>query len=75
MWRFFFNLDTMRINTYNDNREGANEKTLFAKAGWYLKRNGSQHDIYTNGVDSEAVPRHPDINERLAKALIKKWGL
>ena len=38
---------------------------LFAKAGWYLKRNGSQHDIYTNGVDSEAVPRHPDINERL----------
>lgn len=47
---------------------------LFAKAGWYLKRNGSQHDIYTNGVDSEAVPRHPDINERLAKALIKKWG-
>ena len=24
---------------------------LFAKAGWYLKRNGSQHDIYTNGVD------------------------
>lgn len=19
---------------------------LFAKAGWYLKRNGSQHDIY-----------------------------
>ncbi len=48
---------------------------LFVKAGWYLKRNGSQHDIYTNGVDSEAVPRHPDINERLAKALIKKWGL
>lgn len=48
---------------------------LFAKAGWYLKRNGSQHDIYTNGVDSEAVPRHPDINERLEKALIKKWGL
>lgn len=47
---------------------------LFAKAGWYLKRNGSQHDIYTNGVDSEAVPSHPDINERLAKALIKKWG-
>lgn len=45
---------------------------LFAKAGWYLKRNGSQHDI---GVDSEAVPHHPDINERLAKALIKKWGL
>lgn len=48
---------------------------LFAKAGWYFKRNGAQHDIYTNGVDSEAIPRHQDINERLAKALIKKWGL
>lgn len=48
---------------------------LFIKAGWYLKRNGSQHDIYTNGIDNEAIPQHPDVNERLAKALIKKWEL
>lgn len=48
---------------------------LFEKAGWYLKRNGASHDIYTDGINSEAIPRHPDVNERLAKGLIKRWGL
>lgn len=48
---------------------------LFEQAGWYLKRNGGSHDIYTDGTHTEVIPRHPDINERLAKALIKKWGL
>ena len=43
---------------------------LFEKAGWYLS-----HDIYTDGINSEAIPRHPDVNERLAKELIKRWGL
>jgi len=43
--------------------------------GWYLKRHGADHDIYTNGIAQEPVPRHPDINERLAKAIIKRQGL
>ena len=30
--------------------------------GWYLKRHGAEHDIYTNGKQSEPIPRHPDIN-------------
>ncbi|MCM1184753.1 MAG: type II toxin-antitoxin system HicA family toxin [Roseburia sp.] len=47
----------------------------FEKGGWYLLRNGGRHDVYTNGEDIEEIPRHPDIKERLAKNLIKKWGL
>lgn len=43
--------------------------------GWYLKRHGSNHDIYTNGTDREAVPRHPKMNEELAKAIIKRRKL
>jgi predicted RNA binding protein YcfA (HicA-like mRNA interferase family) len=43
--------------------------------GWYLKRNGAEHDIYTNGIASEPIPRHPDVNERTAKAIIKRRGL
>jgi len=43
--------------------------------GWYLLRNGSNHDIYTDGNNIEPIPRHPDINERLAKSIIKKLGL
>ena len=48
---------------------------LLLKNGWYLKRNGSSHDVYTNGIDSEAIPRHKEIKENLAKAIIKKRGL
>ena len=48
---------------------------LFENAGWYLKRNGGRHDVYTDGKHTEAISRHPDINERLAKELIKRWGL
>ncbi len=48
---------------------------LFEKAGWKLRRNGGSHDIYTDGKNIEVIPRHADIDERLARGLIKKWGL
>lgn len=48
---------------------------LFEKNGWYLLRNGHEHDVYTNGVEKEPVPRHREINEQLAKAIIRKHGL
>lgn len=48
---------------------------LFKEAGWYFLRNGANHEIYTDGKNQEAIPRHPDIKENLARGLIKKWGL
>ena len=48
---------------------------ILEKNGWYLKRNGANHDLYTNGKVTETIPRHPDINERLAKEIIKRQGL
>ena len=42
---------------------------LLEKNGWYLKRNGSGHDIYTNGKESETIPRHNELKENLAKAI------
>ncbi len=48
---------------------------MFEAKGWSLKRHGNEHDIYTDGNHSEPIPRHREIDERLAKALIKKWGL
>lgn len=48
---------------------------LFSKKGWELKRNGGNHDVWTNGKETEQIPRHKEVNERLAKALIKKHGL
>ena len=48
---------------------------LFEKNGWYLKRNGGNHDVYTNGKETEAIPRHKEVKENLAKAIIKRRGL
>lgn len=45
------------------------------KNGWYLKRNGGNHDIYTNGQENEPISRQSEIKEDLAKAIIKRRGL
>lgn len=47
----------------------------FTDKGWYLKRHGANHDVYTDGVNTEMIPRHPDVKEKLARGLINKWGL
>lgn len=43
--------------------------------GWYLLREGANHDIYTDGTKIEPIPRHAEVNEQLAKAIIKRQGL
>lgn len=48
---------------------------LLEKNGWYLKRNGNNHDLYTNGMKIEPIPRHSEINEKLAQTIIKKLRL
>lgn len=45
------------------------------KAGYYFKEHGGNHDKYTNGVNTVIIPRHREINEKLAKAIIKQCGL
>lgn len=48
---------------------------LFEKNGWYKIREGANHIVYTNGEKSEPIPRHKELNELLAKAIIKRQGL
>jgi mRNA interferase HicA len=42
------------------------------KSGWYLLRQGGRHEIWTNGEIEEPVPRHREINELLAKKILKR---
>jgi mRNA interferase HicA len=44
-----------------------------SQAGCVLLRHGSKHDIYhnPNTGNSEPVPRHREINEHLAKKILK----
>ncbi len=48
---------------------------LICKNNWRVLQEGSNHIIVTNGTDIEAVPRHKEINEQLAKAIIKRRKL
>lgn len=44
-------------------------------AGFVFGRHGGNHDIYIRGTDTEKIPRHKEVNENLARAIIRKWGL
>jgi len=46
------------------------EKQL-KKLGWWFLREGGNHEVWTNGKENVALPRHAEINERLALAIIK----
>lgn len=43
--------------------------------GFEFYRHGGSHDIYHRGKDSETAPRHKEINERLAREILRRWGL
>lgn len=45
------------------------------KAGFVFERYGGNHDVYARGKDREAVPRHSEISEGLAKDIIRRWKL
>ena len=48
---------------------------LFKDNGWWVLREGNEHTIMTNGKNIDEVPRHTEINEILAKKIIKRWEL
>ncbi len=48
---------------------------MLEAAGFVFYRHGGSHDIYIKDGKIEQIPRHKEINEQLAKAIIKKWGL
>ena len=43
--------------------------------GFEVERHGGNHDIYKRGDDEEQIPRHKEVNEKLARAILRKWGL
>lgn len=43
--------------------------------GFEFERHGGNHDIYRRGSEIEKIPRHKELNEKLARAILRKWGL
>ena len=48
---------------------------LLEKNGWKFKRHGVNHDIYVKDGQRESVVRHREMDEELAKAIIRRRGL
>ncbi len=48
---------------------------LLLRNGWQFKRHGGSHDVYAKGAERETIPRHKEIDEQLAKAIIRRRGL
>ena len=46
------------------------EKKL-RELGWYFYKHGGDHDHWTNGIEFESVPRHAEVNEILARKILK----
>ena len=42
--------------------------------GFVFERHGGNHDVYRRGNDTEDVPRHREVNDTLARAILRKWG-
>ena len=40
--------------------------------GWRFVRHGGRHDVWTDGEREEAVPRHAEVNEELARAVLRR---
>jgi predicted RNA binding protein YcfA (HicA-like mRNA interferase family) len=48
----------------------------FEKNGFYLRREGSRHSIYTNGVGKNIpIKRHASIERIVANTLCKQAGI
>jgi mRNA interferase HicA len=47
-------------------------ETLLRRAGWRFLRHGGRHDVWTDGEREEAVPRHTEVNEVLARAILRR---
>ncbi len=45
------------------------------KDGFVFERHGGSHDIYVRGSEREEIPRHKEIDEMLAQAILRRRGL
>lgn len=48
---------------------------LLERNGWRLVREGAKHTVYAKDEQMETIPRHKEISEQLAKAIIRRQGL
>lgn len=57
---------------HNDYMKKRDLERKAKELGWWKLREGGNHEVWTNGTLTEPIPRHNEINEMLAKKILKK---
>ena len=64
----------MTLHTYMCNMKKRDLEKALRQLGWRFLRHGKKHDVWTDGEREEAVPRHREINEILARVILRRAG-
>lgn len=59
---------------YEDTVKRRELEEALRKLGWSFLRHGAKHDVWTDGERQEPIPRHTEINEKLARAILRRAG-
>ena len=63
---------SVHILVYDNRMKKRDVENVLRRSGWTFLRHGRRHDIWTDGDREEAIPRHVEINEKLARAILRK---
>ncbi len=42
-----------------------------SQLGWWFKKHGGKHDVWTNGEIIEMIPRHKEIAQGTARSILR----
>ncbi len=59
---------------YDDPVKRRELESRLRELGWTFLRHGGSHDVWTDGERLEYLPRHAEINENLARKILRKAG-
>ena len=65
-------LGPVHINVYDSHVRRRDLERELRDLGFEFLRHGGRHDIWSRGDDEIPLPRHTEINENLARAIIKR---
>ena len=70
-WPSQSHIDRVHRYVYSKNMKRRELEKHLQQLGWKLLRHGAKHDIWTKGDHEEVIPRHSEINEMLARMILK----
>ena len=59
-------------NVYGWDVKRRDLESKLRELGWEFLRHGGSHDVWSRGEETMPVPRHNEINENLARSILKR---